>query len=230
MRIDNDYPEVFAVDSQNSTDLTAWWDTLGPEWVRVNLVTDALGNTVGETGSSSDLSGPGDRASLTTLRDLADVVLIGGATVRAEPDSVPRKGDVVIVSKSGNIPLDAIKRARGTVTVLHARSGVVPNATTGVVLARFTGAAIIAAVRKLGYRRIVCDGGLTLIHTLLDADVVDEWCQTLSPRLGVSTPGLVAPDVGGSLSNVAHDADGYHYTRRRLGGAPQKRQSSPTLD
>jgi hypothetical protein len=65
--------------------------------------------------------------------------------------------------------------------------------------------------------------GLTLIHTLLDADVVDEWCQTLSPKLGVSTPGLTAPDVGGSLSNVAHDADGYHYTRRRLGGAPQKR-------
>jgi riboflavin biosynthesis pyrimidine reductase len=230
MRIDNDYPEVFAVDSQNSTDLKQWWDTLGPQWVRVNLVSDTLGNTVGATGSSSDLTGGGDRAALNALRELADVVLIGGATVRAEPDSVPRTGDVVIVSRSGDVPLAAIKRARGTITVLHAQSGSAPRATTGVVLARFTGAAIIAAVRKLGYTRIVCDGGLTLIGKLLDANVIDEWCQTLSPKLGVRTPGLTVPDVGGTLSNVAHDADGYRYTRRRLGGAPQKRSSSPTLD
>ncbi len=230
MRIDNDYPEVFAVDSQNSTDLMEWWDTLGPAWVRVNLVTDTLGNTVGATGASSDLSGPGDRAALTALRALADVVLIGGATVRAEPDSVPRTGDVVIVSKSGDIPLDAIKRARGRVTVLHAQSGVPPRTTTGVVLSRFTGAAIIAAVRQLGYSRIVCDGGLTLIGKLLDAKVVDEWCQTLSPRLGVRVPELVVPAVGAPLSNLAHDVDGYRYTRRRLGGAPQKRSSSPTVD
>jgi riboflavin biosynthesis pyrimidine reductase len=230
VRILNDYPEVFAVDSQNSTDLMEWWDTLGNEWVRVNLVTDALGNTVGETGSSSDLSGPTDRAALTALRNLADVVLIGGATVRAEPDSIPRNGDVVIVSRSGNVPISAIKRARGTVTVLHGRSGVAPTATTGMALSQFTGAAIIAAVRKLGYARIVCEGGLTLIDTLLAANVVDEWCQTLSPRAGVRALGLTAPDVGGSLSNLAHDADGYRFTRRSVGGAPQKQPSSPTLD
>lgn len=223
MKISNDYPEVFTVDSQNSTDLREWWDTLGNEWVRVNLVTDTLGNTVGENGSSADLSSPVDRSALTALRELADVVIIGGATVRAEPDSVPRRGDVVIVSKSGDIPLNAIKRARGKVTVLHGKTGTAPKATTGVVLSQFTGTAIINAVRKLGYSRIVCDGGLTLIDKLLDAKVVDEWCQTLSPKLGVRAPGLVAPDVGGSLTNVAHDADGFRYTRRRLGGAPQKR-------
>jgi len=230
VRISNDYPDVFAVDSQNSTDLMEWWDTLGTEWVRVNLVTDALGNTTGENGSSSDLSGPVDRAALTALRQLADVVVIGGATVRAEPDSIPRNGDVVIVSQSGNVPINAIKRARGNVTVLHGRSGVAPSATTGVVLPNFTGAAIIAEVRKLGYSRIVCEGGLTLIDTLLAANVVDEWCQTLSPTIGVRSPGLTAPDVGGSLSNLAHDADGYRYTRRRIGGAPQKQSSSATLD
>lgn len=222
MKINNDYPEVFAVDSQNSTDLVSWWDTLGTEWVRVNLVTDTLGNTVGANGSSSDLSGAGDRAALTALRELADVVVIGGATVRAEPDSIPRKGDVVIVSKSGDIPLSAIKRARGKVTVLHARSGTAPSTTTGVVLPQFTGDAIIKAVRKLGYSRILCDGGSTLIGRLLDANIIDEWCQTLSPKLGLIAPGLVAPDVGGSLSNVAHDSDGFRYTRRRLGGAPRK--------
>lgn len=230
MQINNDYPEVFAVDSQNSTDLVRWWDTLGTDWVRVNLVTDALGNTVGASGSSSDLSGSGDRAALTALRELADVVVIGGATVRAEPESVPRKGDVVIVSKSGDIPLSAIKRARGRVTVLHARSGRAPSATAGVVLAQFTGDAIITAVRKLGYSRILCDGGLTLIGVLLDANIIDEWCHTLSPKLGVSAPGLVAPDVGGSLSNVAHDSEGFRYTRRTLGGAPRMVSSSPTLD
>lgn len=222
MRINNDFPEVFTVDSENSTDLTTWWDTLGPAWVRVNLVTDTLGNTVGASGSSNDLTGGADRAVLTALRHLADVVLIGGATVRAEPNSIPRKGDVVIVTQSGDIPLEAIKRARGKVTVLHAASASVPPATTGVVLSRFTGAAIVRTVRKLGYSRILCDGGLSLISKLLDDNVVDEWCQTLSPKLGVAIPGLVAPIVGGELTNVAHDSDGFRYTRRALRGAPRK--------
>jgi riboflavin biosynthesis pyrimidine reductase len=221
MRINNDFPEVYTVDSENSTDLMTWWDTLGPSWVRVNLVTDTLGNTVGASGSSDDLSGGADRAVLTALRNLADVVVIGGATVRSEPKSIPRKGDVVIVSQSGDIPLDAIKRARGKITVLHGSAGSAPRATNGVVLSRFTGAGVIRAVRKLGYSRILCDGGPTLIGKLLDDNVVDEWCQTLSPKLGVTAPGLKAPNAGGELTNMAHDSDGFRYTRRTIRGAPR---------
>ena len=127
----------------------------------------------------------------------------------------------MVVSQSGDIPLDAIKRARGKITVLHSRSGTAPRATTGIVLPRFTGAAIIRAVRKLGYSRILCEGGLSLVEKLLSDNVVDEWCQTLSPKLGVAAPGLVAPNVVGTFTNIAHDADGFRYVRRALRGAPR---------
>lgn len=219
--INNQYPDVFSVDSQNSTDLVTWWDTLGDSWVRVNIITDILGNTVGESGSSRDLTGGADRAVLTALRAAADVVVLGGATVRAEPDSVPRHGDVIIVSASGDIPLEAIKRARGKVTVLLGKDGVAPNATEGLVLGPFTGKSIVKAIRKLGYKKILCEGGVTLAKKLLAGDVVNEWCQTQSPRLGKRVPGLFAPDVPGALSNIANDTDGFRYTRRIPNGAPQ---------
>lgn len=220
MKISNDYPEVFEFDSRESVSGQTWWNTLGDKWVRVNLITDALGNTVGGSRSSRDLSGGADRDVLAALRAEADVILIGGETVRAEPDCIPRNNDVVIVSNSGNIPLSAIARARGRITVLHGHSGNPPSPTSGVVLKEFTGNAIIKAVRALGYKKIVCEGGPSLAQLLVDDGVVDEWCQTISPKLGQRIPELVAPDFGGVLRNVAHDDEGYRYLRHRRNGAP----------
>jgi riboflavin biosynthesis pyrimidine reductase len=221
MKVSNDYPEVFEIDSRDSASASTWWNTLGEQWVRVNLITDCLGNTVGDSRSSRDLTGGADRDLLSALRSNADVVLIGGETVRTEADCIPRNTDVVIVSRSGIVPIRAISRARGRITVLHDRSSSAPGSTTGVVLRQFTGAAIIKAVRALGYKKIVCEGGPTLARNLLKAQVVDEWCQTLSPKLGHRVPELTAPDFGGTLVNVAHDDEGYRYLRWRRNGAPQ---------
>jgi riboflavin biosynthesis pyrimidine reductase len=220
MKVSNDFPEVFEFDSRDAISGQKWWNTLGDEWVRVNLITDALGNTVGGSRSSRDLTGGADRDLLAALRAEADVILIGGATVRNEPDCIPRHRDVVIVSSTGNMPLSTIARARGRVSVLHGRAGNAPSPTSGVVLPQFTGAAIIKAVRAMGYRKIVCEGGPSIARLLVDDDVVDEWCQTLSPHLGQHIPELVAPDFGGVLCNVAHDNDGYRYLRHRRNGAP----------
>jgi len=220
MKISNDYPRVFEFDSRDSVSCQSWWNTLGDEWVRVNLITDSLGNTVGDNFSSRDLTGGADRDVLAALRAEADVVLIGGKTVRNELDCIPRNGDVVIVSKTGDVPLSAISRARGRVTVLHGPAGNPPGATNSVVLKQFTGGAIIKAVKALGYKKIVCEGGPSLARKLVDSGVVDEWCQTLSPKLGQRIPELVVTDFGGVLRNVSHDEEGYRYLRRSRNGAP----------
>jgi riboflavin biosynthesis pyrimidine reductase len=220
MKISNDYPRVFEFDSRDSVSGQSWWNTLGDEWIRVNLITDSLGNAVGDTLSSRDLTGGADRDVLAALRAEADVILIGGKTVRTELDCIPRNCDVVIVSKSGDVPLSAISKARGRVTVLHGRAGNPPGATNSVVLQQFTGGAIIKAVKALGYKKIVCEGGPSLARKLVDAGVVDEWCQTLSPKLGQRIPELVVTDFGGVLRNVAHDDEGYRYLRRSRNGAP----------
>jgi riboflavin biosynthesis pyrimidine reductase len=222
MKVNNDFPEVFEFDSSDSPSVQTWWQTLGEKWVRVNIVTDTLGNTVGVNGTSRDLTGGADREILTALREIADVVVIGGATLRAEPDAMPRKKPVVVVSQSANVPLDALKRARGNVTILHGRNAQVPSLAHGVELRQFTATSILKAIHALGHRRIVVEGGVTLAQLFASSGTVDEWCQTLSPRVGHRIPEMVAPEFAGTLSGVAHDADGFRYTRRVPNGAPRK--------
>jgi riboflavin biosynthesis pyrimidine reductase len=220
MRIVTDYPQVEFLDTNDAEALAVWWDTLGESWIRTNLVTDSIGHVVGATGSSSDLTGGSDRAVLTALRAIADVVVLGGETVRREPDSVPRGKPVIIVSKSANVPIEVIHRARAGITVLHSPDANAPEATNGIAIARLTGAAIVKAARSLGYKRILCEGGPTLIAALLKANLVDEWCQTVSPKVGAfGSPMLVEP--AGTTVSIAHDDDGFRFLRRQLNGAPR---------
>ena len=222
MQVNNDFPEVYQLDASDAPSVQTWWNTLGAKWVRVNIVTDTLGNVVGASGTSRDLSGGADRDILRALRNLSDVVVLGGATVRAEPDAIPRKPHVVIVSRTGDVPLDALTRARGRITILHGRGATIPEVAHGIVLREFTGDAIVTAIRKLGYKRIVVEGGPTLASLVLRSGLVDELCQTISPQLGIRVPDLAMSEVSGVLTNVAHDDAGFRYTRRVPNGAPRE--------
>ena len=221
MLVHTDFPYGIAFDTLNRDAARLWWDTAGDEWVRVNVITDALGHAVGASGTSQDLTGGADRALLLALRDLADVVVLGGATVRAEPLSVPREAPLVIVSRSADVPAAAIDRARGGITVLHHSSASAPEGTTGMVLSRFTGSAVVKALHQLGHRRIVVEGGLTVIEQFLKSNVVTEWCQTVSPFPGEQSADVVVPTVTGTLTLMAHDDSGFRYTRRLVDGAPR---------
>lgn len=215
-----DFPQVQFIDTSDDSQLAAWWDTLGDTWIRLNVITDALGHVGGESGTSADLTGGADRAVLTALRSIADVVVLGGETVRREPDSVPRSTPVMIVSKSGEVPIEVIHRARAGITVLHSPEASAPSATQGIAIPRLTGAAIVKAARSLGYKRILCEGGPRIAAALLTAELVDEWCQTISPRTGAfGSPIITEPS--GTLVSVAHDEAGFRYVRRRLNGAPR---------
>lgn len=226
MLVHTDFPYGLAFDTLDRPAARVWWDTLGDEWVRVNIITDALGHTVGASGTSLDLTGGADRALLTALRDIADVVVMGGATVRAEPLAVPRNKPVVVVSRSANIPLEAIARAEEGITVLHHKSATVPAGVTGIPLPRFTGPTILKALRALGYRKIVVEGGITLIEQFLSAGLITEWCQTVSPVPGEQSASVVAPTIKGSLTLMAHDDSGYRYSRRVPDGAPRRGAST----
>ena len=55
----------------------------GRPWVMANMVAGLDGSTA-VAGRVRDLSGPADRALFVHLRSVADVVLVGAGTVRAE--------------------------------------------------------------------------------------------------------------------------------------------------
>jgi riboflavin biosynthesis pyrimidine reductase len=220
MYVYTDFPYGPPIDASDVDQAIEWWGPADTSWVRANIVTDALRNSIDATGTSSGLTGGADRALLKALRESADVVVIGGATVRAEPHSIPRNRPVVVVSRTANVPPEAVARAAGGMTVLHNRSATPPTGAAGLVLPRFTGTSIVAALHKLGHRRIVVEGGATLLRTMLESGSITEWCQTLSPHTvgNDSTVGNV--DVSGVVTLTAHDSAGFRYTRKTLNGAP----------
>jgi riboflavin biosynthesis pyrimidine reductase len=52
-------------------------------WVRGNMIASLDGGATAD-GKSGGLGGPGDRAVFALMRQLADVILVGAGTVRAE--------------------------------------------------------------------------------------------------------------------------------------------------
>jgi riboflavin biosynthesis pyrimidine reductase len=79
---------------------------------------------------------------------------------------------------------------------------------------------MISALRSLGYRSILCEGGRSLATQLVDAGEVDELCLTISPVLaGSDARGMSSNLPGGSALSLGHlmaDDAGVLYSRWTL--------------
>jgi len=180
-------------------------------WVRANFVSSLDGAaTVG--GRSGALNDPWDLAVFETLRALADVVVVGAGTVRAEaydgvylPEAhvawrrargLPDHPRLAIVTDSGNLdPCSAPFAVRGRKErpLVFAGSGAAPAGLAALEevaeVIRVPGgrgvdaAAMVGRLWSAGLTRVLCEGGPTLFGALLAADLIDELCLTLSPLL-----------------------------------------------
>ena len=177
-----------------------------PDWVRVNLIGSVSGSAAGSDGTSETLTNPADRALLKVIRALADVVVVGAASVRAEGYYIPRHAELAVVTGTGDLgshlvtstgarasffvlcPAAAVAKARETTAAADAQIIVVPDED-----GRMTASAIVAALRGAGFAGIVCEGGPSLASQFVRAGVVDEVCLTTSPVLN----GASAPLFGG---------------------------------
>ena len=151
-------------------------------FVYVNMVTSvdgraAIGGTTRELGQDADLE------MLLELRELADAVLIGTGTLRAEPyDRLVRSADrrarraaaglaedppAVLLSRGLDLPWDARLFQAPEQPVLvytgaEAKAPAVPAAVEVVRLADPSPAAALADLRARGVRALLCEGGPTL--------------------------------------------------------------------
>lgn len=206
----------------------------GRPWVLANMVA-GLDGSAAAGGRVAGLSDDVDRELFRLLRSLADVVMVGAETVRRErygpvrlPDdrraargaggrpAVPR---LAVVSRSlafdldGRAFVEAEPDARTVVVTCEAsaparRAEVAEVAD--VLLAggeRVEPDAALAALAGLGARIVLCEGGPALLGELVDADLLDELCLTLSPVMG------------GDALPVAVSAGGADLARFRLGHA-----------
>jgi 5-amino-6-(5-phosphoribosylamino)uracil reductase len=199
-------------------ELAQFYATSAPRWLRINMVLSLDGSYVGTSGSSRDLSSPEDLTVLLLLRALSDVVLVGAKTalgekyqyrsIRPELKFIRSSNPpFCIVSQSLDLPSSAPIFADQThppfiITAhqdsprwqenlsrlaQHANVHVVPKAS-------LSGKTIRTALTELGFNKIVCEGGPTLIATLLADAIVDELNLTISPNIVGSA--AAAPALG----------------------------------
>jgi riboflavin biosynthesis pyrimidine reductase len=180
----------------------------GPSWVRANFVSSADGAAyVG--GRSGGLSSDGDKRVFGVLRALADVVVVGAGTARAEgyrPARVRPALAGLRGEREATPPIALVTRTLGLDLTAPLFTGAPPEARTIVITCAASPAGgrkraaevadlIVAgddevdlagaldALADRGLARVLCEGGPHLFGDLAAAGLVDELCLTLSPVL-----------------------------------------------
>ncbi|UYN84163.1 MAG: dihydrofolate reductase family protein [Microcella sp.] len=185
-------------DQDARSTLLDWYDPRALHHLRLNLVSTLDGRAAGADGTSESLTSRADRTILGVIRELSDVVLVGAETVRREGYLRPKRAALAIVSASGDVdghrlsssvvadredhPVLIFTTERGAARARKRLEGAHVRVLDGDE--RIDPAEIIAALRRLGLRRIVAEGGPRLAAQLLEARLVDELCLTVMPRLG----------------------------------------------
>jgi len=215
--------------------------------IRMNFVM-SLDGAVALDGRSGGLGDAADRLAMGVLRTLADVVLVGAGTVRAEgygglavdeadaawrvARGLPEQPRLAVVSSSLDLdPESAFFRAAVTrpIVVTHAAASEARRAA----LERVADVVIVGerevdvrgmldGFAAMGLRQVLCEGGPHLFGSLLDADLVDELCLSLSPLLVSGGAGRIAQGLNQHARRMrlvhalpAHDLLLLRYARAR---------------
>jgi riboflavin biosynthesis pyrimidine reductase len=196
-------------------------------------------------GLSRKLSDPGDRELFRSLRERADAVLVGTATLAAEnygrmlPQAERRERRVasgrtaeplaVTVTNSGRLPLEIplFSDPEARLIVFSPTPPETEHAAATVIHEPLTSLAEVLDTlgRDHGVRILVCEGGPTLFGALVRERLLDELFLTLAPRLvgGASGKGVASgppPEapVKLDLAGVL-ERDGTLFLRYRFGEA-----------
>ena len=185
--------------------------------VRANMVASVDGGAWGADHRSGSINDAADFRVFEVLRALADVVLVGAGTIRAEGyGPVERPAHLSSLTAAAG-------RAPRIVTAVVSRTGVLPASllepdARSVLLTTVAGAeahrgseldtagrlvvvddglgsvdlrAALDALAERGLTRVLTEGGPHLLANLLDDGLVDELMLTTSPRLVGPAPGRI---------------------------------------
>lgn len=183
-------------------------DDLDAPFVRVNFVSSVDGAATVD-GLSGGLGSDADRRVFGLFRVLADVVLVGAGTVRAEDyrgarrptrgrDSPP---PIAVLTGSADIDPGSRLLTDTAVAPIILTGPDAPAArraalaTAGAEVVVLDPLDVTSAIGELGHRglpRVLCEGGPTLLGHLTAADAVDELCLTVAPLLTGGSAGRIS--------------------------------------
>ncbi|MGW1678753.1 pyrimidine reductase family protein [Saccharopolyspora sp. NPDC002376] len=191
-------------------------------WVRVNFVS-SLDGAVTVEGASGGLSAPVDQRVFGLIREASDVVLVGVGTAMVEGYHGVKRHEVRTERRErlgmSEVPPIALVTARAslppdsplltdtlvppivltTESAPAQRRAELADAGADVVVTGDREVDLRVALDALderGLRRIGCEGGPRLFGSLIDQDLVDEMCLTLSPLLASGDAGRIAAGAG----------------------------------
>ena len=224
-----------AVDNVNEsrlTDLYAYPDDLQACWVRGNMIASLDGGAT-DDGKAGGLAGPGDRAVFRLMRHVADVILVGAATVRienysgaqlsvAQRQARQRRGQsevppIAVVTQSAQLDHDAklFTRTEGppliltctqTVDEARGRLGAVAEVidASGPRPDSVDAATVLKILAERKLFRVLTEGGPQFLSLLIEDHLLDELCLTVAPIL-----------VGGVARRIATGPGQVHTRMRR---------------
>ena len=186
--------------------------------VRLNMIAsvDGAGSL---DGRSAGLGGPADKALFSTLRSLADVIVVGAATVRTESYGPALLDDtardrrrqwglapvppIAVVTRACRLDWGSpfFEQAEQRPIVITAGSAATEDRARAaevadVMIAGDDQVDLALALRALGdagHDNVLAEGGPGIAAQLASADLLDELCITLSPLL-----------TGGDAGRILH--------------------------
>ena len=200
--------QIFAGSVLSDADLAMLYAYPRGPWLRANMVASVDG-AAHLDGVTRGLSSDADRHLFALLRTLADVILVGAATVRTERYAPVRRHELWPDLRAGQTPTPPV-------AVVSARLDLDPSsrlidsapawARTIVITTEQAPAdrraalegpaeiivagqetvdlkAAVAALAERGHRRILAEGGPHLLAQIAEADLLDELCLTVAPLL-----------------------------------------------
>jgi riboflavin biosynthesis pyrimidine reductase len=177
-------------------------------WVRANMIASVDGAaTTG--GRSTGLGGPADHRVFGVLRALADAIVVGAGTARAEMYGPARHPPALAGLRAGRPatpPIVVVSAALSLDPDGPLLAGAPPDARTIVLTARtapaqrraligrhaelivadcdeLSAAQIVAELAAHGHRRILLEGGPRLLAQFAAEGQLDEMCVSISPVL-----------------------------------------------
>ena len=219
--------------------------------VRGNAIVSLDGGAT-TAGTSGGLGGPGDRRLFGVLRELADVIVVGAGTARTEKYAGARmtaaqrrrrqqrgQGEVpplALVTRTGMLDHDLpvlvdtevpplvltcatavglAQRSLGSAAEVLDCSAGDPD---GVDLSR-----VLGLLAGRGMRRVLTEGGPSLLGAFIAGGLIDELCLTTAPLMVGGAAVRIATGADDVLTRMrrAHvltDTDGYLYTRYTRAG------------
>jgi riboflavin biosynthesis pyrimidine reductase len=199
-------------------------DQLERPWLRANMITSLDGGAT-DDGRSGGLAGAGDRALFALMRQAADVILVGAATVRienyggAQMSATQRQArqargqtevpPIAVVTHTADFAHDAKLFTHAEVPPLlltcqesladtTRRFGAVAEVidASGSETDRVDPHAVLRIFTERRLLRVLNEGGPSLLSLLIEEDVLDELCLTVAPILVAGSARRIASGVG----------------------------------